>query len=295
MSKFNRDHLAFVLYTAPRIVNEDNLELISQDVMKAFGWMSSDSPDGVNMYSNIKYGFVYPPNELKRFGLQLRDEPIFLADIFEDFATMDTPQQVKNRWEITTDEWRSSISVIAQILKSFEGIGAKDNGRDSMRVFHRSITYKLYAMSQVINETVLPLLRQPLLDEIIEHQEYVDYGVSILKWVNEEYKVFGFKTRTSHIPFSELLSHSWALPAKLEKKYPILAKRGRKENIPNWWKPMYAQSVEDWDENIHPTSENLWSVANFAVQLIMSVFEKIEVVNQLDLPYEVRVDSDTEE
>lgn len=296
MSKFNRDHLAFVLYTAPRIVNEENLELISTDVEKAFGWMSSDSPDGVNMYSNIKYGFYSdPPKHPRRFGLQLRDEPIFLSDLFEDFAKVGIPAEVKNRWEISEDEWHSAISVVTLILKSLESSGTSKSGRDPMRVFHRSLTYKLYATSQIINEAILPLVKQSLLDEIQEHQDYIDYDVSINRWGNEEYKVFGFKTRMSHISLKELLYYTWGLSSELEKKYPILAKQGHKRNFPDWWKPLYAQSIEDWNQDVHPTVDNLWSAVNFAVALIMSIFQKTESINWLDLPYEVRVDSNTEQ
>ena len=288
MSKFNKDHLAYVLYTAPRIVNEDNLALVSQDVMKAMGWPSSDSPDGVNMYSNIEYGLVHPIGERRRFGLKLKDAPIFLADIFEEFKKSNIPAEIIKCWKIKQEEWQAVIGVMTMILKSLESYGTQ-SAVDSMPVFHRSLTYKLYATSQVINETLLPLLKQPLLDEIQDYQVYVDYGLSIIKRI-DEYKVFGFKTRISHIPFSELLS--WELPTELESKFPILAKQGAKENIPSWWKKNYADSPNDWDKTIYPSFENLWSAVVFAVYQIISAFEKIEEFNRVDLPYEDRANSE---
>ena len=289
MSDFNSNHLAYVLYTAPRLVNEENVSLISQDVMKALGWSSSDSPDGVNMYSNIEYGLVHPLGDSRRFGFKIKDESIFLADIFEDLKTSDIPTDVSNYWQITKDEWQATIGSITRILKSLESYGAQ-SAVDSMPVFHRSLTYKLYATSQVINETLLPLLKQPLLDEIGDYQTHIDYGISIITRI-EDYKVLGFKTRQSNIPFSELLDFLWELPPELFQRFPNLANKGVKENIPNWWKRNYADSPEDWDETVYPAFENLWSAVILAVIKIVSAFEKIEVIKRVELPYEVRVNS----
>lgn len=271
MSNFSQSHLAYVLYTAPRLVNEGNLTVINHDIMKAFAWASSDSPNGVNMYSNIEYGMLPDPRRRLRFGFKLRDVPLFLSEIFETVKTFKGPSKIVEKSEITQDEWRAVIGVITQILKSFESYGAL-GVIDSMPVFHRSLTYKLYASSQLVNDTLLPLFKQSLMSEFDEYYSHIDYGVNHFR----RYKLYGFRTRFSQIPISSILSQLWDLPPELRKIHPILGMQGAKENIPTWWKTNYANSAADWDQSVHPTFGNLWSAVIFCVIHIVTAFEHTE-------------------
>jgi hypothetical protein len=103
-------------------ITSQYLHDFSDEIMRIFLEMGSETPCNINCYNNIEYGVVkslYHDNEMI-YGMKLKGKNILISDIMNMIEDINLPDHIQRETSLTDEEWNAVTRIITMILISLE-------------------------------------------------------------------------------------------------------------------------------------------------------------------------------
>lgn len=94
----------------------------SDEIMRIFLEMGSETPCNINCYNNIEYGVVtslYHDHEII-YGLKVKGKHILISDVMNMIEDINIPDHIQREMSLTDEEWDAVTRIITMILISLE-------------------------------------------------------------------------------------------------------------------------------------------------------------------------------
>jgi hypothetical protein len=114
-----------LLETSDHRIHPSDLHSTSELLRAALLLNSSNSPRSCTLVDGIAYATTTPTTTTRQ-GLAVADT--LLSDLFDRLAHPIPPALAEREPDLTPDDWRAAMRVVALILRAFEHAAASDDG-----------------------------------------------------------------------------------------------------------------------------------------------------------------------
>jgi hypothetical protein len=277
-NQYKARQLAYALYSTSRLVNAENVKLLSDDLMVQFLQHGSDTWESMNVFAHIEYGTAPKnpnfPNPLRYYGLKLRDYDVLVSDVIRSSAN--TAPEGRSYLPLHLRE--QIFRIAALILEAFEVV-ATTSIQDlhpllKLKRSARTLSYKLFTLSHAENDLDASHVDAELQLEFGDFGKYIEYG----SYPRSDTMITqGLIIRGSEIPITEYLLDVSEPPIAVAEHYPYLGKQGSGKNIPDYFKRNHlnkGQILVDWEELYQTQFPNLWYAVIYATTQVLNAFER---------------------
>nr|WP_044201224.1 hypothetical protein [Oscillochloris trichoides] len=102
---------------------EERVEDFSEEIMQVFLAVGSETPDNLNCYDHVEYGFVgeHALQIEDGYGLKVKGKPILLSEIANTMEGIDIPESIRLDFpSLTNQEWKAITRMITMVFLSLE-------------------------------------------------------------------------------------------------------------------------------------------------------------------------------
>jgi hypothetical protein len=121
---FVKRDFSYKLFAYSFTINDENLPLLSQEIIKVYWWYLSEllQNDKVIENNHLEFGYVDRKHDgpKKTYGLKIRGKRLLLSDAMFIGESFQFPPELSSLLSINEDEWRAFKLMIPMILMAFE-------------------------------------------------------------------------------------------------------------------------------------------------------------------------------